>query len=324
MMQRFITLIFLALAFYGFSQNTPRFSQFNFAQGINNPAALAIDGEIMVDMMIRNQWFGVKGAPTTGAINAQYELYHDMAAGLTVSYDLIGVHHSTQVAGQYAYRAYTRAGNAFIFGASIGVDQRVHDLASAQLTHADDPVFSTTYSKLNFQAGFGMFYNAPRFYAGLSIPQLFQNTLRGPESSFAIKRWHYYASTGFYAEVNENYTLNPHLQVKAAINAPIQADIIFRNTFYNTWSLVLGYRTENSLIAGLDVRIGGNYRMGYSFNYDVGKLARAKGSSHEVYVGFAFPYHNSRESFSKRKYINRKGRHRRDFHKGYKHRKWYK
>ena len=146
-MRSFLLLIgFIFVAQSLSAQNTPRFNQVNFAQGVNNPAALAIDGEIMVDMIFRNQWYGFEGAPTTGALNAQYELYHDMAVGLTASYDLIGVHHATQVSGQYAYRLYVNETNALIFGVSAGIDQRVHDLSSAQLTQSNDPAFSSPTS----------------------------------------------------------------------------------------------------------------------------------------------------------------------------------
>lgn len=307
-----------------FGQNTPRYSQFNFAQGVNNPAALAIDSKIMVDMIFRHQWFGLEGAPTTGAINAQYEIYHDMAAGLNVSYDLIGVNHATQISGQYAYRAYLENNNAFIFGISLGLDQRVNDLPSAQLTDIDDPAFANRYSKVHFNAGFGMYYYSPKFYFGASIPQLFQSIEKSNFSGFQPPNWHYYFTTGFYIDGGENYRLNPNIQIKTALNTPVQADLILRNTFMNAWSLNIGYRTENSLIAGADFLIGGRYRMGYAINYDLGKLSRAKGMSHELYVGIGLPYHNSREEFSQRKYLNRKASHKRDFHKGYKQRRWYK
>ncbi|MFK7785665.1 MAG: PorP/SprF family type IX secretion system membrane protein [Crocinitomicaceae bacterium] len=307
-----------------FGQNTPRFSQFNFAQGVNNPAALALDAEIMVDMVFRHQWFGLEGAPTTGAINAQYELYHDMAAGLTVSYDLIGVNHATKVAGQYSYRAYLQNDNAFIFGVSAGIDQRVNDLPSAQLVDADDPAFAQRYSKMHFNAGFGVYYYSPRFYFGLSVPELLQSVEKGEASGFRPPLWHFYSNTGFYIDVSENYRLNPNIQIKGALNTPIQADIILRNTFMNLWSLNLGYRTENSLIGGIDFLVGGTFRMGYAINYDLGKLSQARGLSHELYAGIGLPYHNSRENFSKRKYLNRKKTHKRDFHKGYKQRRWYR
>lgn len=324
-MRSYSLLFFSVLsASIAFGQNTPRFSQFNFAQGVNNPAALAIDSKIMVDMIFRNQWLGIEGSPSTGAINAQFELYHDMAAGLNVSYDLIGVNHATQVSGQYAYRAYFQNDNALIFGLSLGMDQRVNDLTSAQLIDANDVAFAERYSKMHFNAGFGMYYHSPKFYIGASIPQLFQSIPKSNESGFQPQRWHYYLTTGFFIDGGENYRLNPNIQIKAALNTPIQADLILRNTFYNTWSLVVGYRSENSLIGGVDFLIGGRYRFGYSINHDVGKLARTKGLSHELYMGIGLPYHNSREEFSQRKYLNRKAAIKRDFHKGYKQRRWYR
>lgn len=325
-----LTLLICVLsASISFGQNTPRYSQFNFAQGVNNPAALAIDSKIMVDMIFRNQWFGLEGAPSTGAINAQFELYHDMAAGLNVSYDLIGVNHATQISGQYAYRAYLENDNAFIFGVSLGMDQRVNDLPSAQLNDLNDPAFSMRYSKVRFNAGFGMYYHSPKFYMGFSIPQLFQNIDNFDEfgarkTGFQPPSWHYYFTTGFFIDGGDNYRLNPNIQVKAALNTPIQADIILRNTFMNAWSINVGYRSENSLIVGGDFLIGGRYRFGYAMNYDVGKLSKFRGMSHEVYMGIGLPYHNSREEFSQRKYLNRKASTKRDFHKGYKQRRWYK
>ncbi len=305
------------------AQNTPRYNQLNFAQGVNNPAALAIDGRIMIDMIFRNQWYGFEGAPTTGALNAQYELYHDMAVGLNVSYDLIGVSHATQVSGQYAYRLYVNETNALIFGVSAGIDQRVQDLASTQLTTPGDPAFTEVYSKTHFNAGFGMFYNTPSFYAGLSIPQFFQNYKRTFGTNFIPWRWHYYASTGFYIHAGDNYTFNPHIQIKAALNTPIQGDIIIRNTIMNMFSLNVGYRSENSIIAGFDIRFGGSFRIGYSYNHNIAKLAKITGSSNEIYIGIGLPYHNSREHFSQRKYINKKGGYKRDYHKGFKQRRWY-
>lgn len=320
-----LTLLVCVLsASISFGQNTPRFSQFNFSQGVNNPAAIAIDSKIMVDMIFRHQWFGLEGAPTTGAINAQFELYHDMAAGLNVSYDLIGVNHATQVSGQYAYRAYFQNDNALIFGASVGIDQRVNDLTSSHLTEIDDPAFATRYSKMHFNAGFGLYYYSPKFYIGASIPQLFQSIEKSDESGFNPPFWHYYMTTGFYIDAGENYRLNPNIQIKAAFNTPVQADLILRNTFMNFWSLNVGYRTENALIGGFDFLIGGRFRMGYAINYDLGKLSKARGLSHEMYVGIGLPYHNSRENFSQRKYLNRKASHKRDFHKGYKQRRWYR
>jgi len=289
------------------AQNTPRFSQFNFAQGVNNPSAIAIDGSIMADLIFRNQWFGIDGAPVGGAFNAQYEINQSMAVGLTSSYDRIGVMQNAAFALQYAYRLQFDGNRSLGFGIGLGLDNAVNSLAGSSLTTSNDPAFSTSYARTFFNGSFGIFYNAPRFYIGASIPQLFQNTALGPERGFQPPRWHYYVSAGYYLEAGENYTFNPHIQLKATMNAPLQADLILRNTFFNRFSIVAGYRSENSLIAGVDVLIAGHARIGYSFNYSLGALSRVKGASNELYLGFAFPYHNDRYDFDRRRYIKNKG-----------------
>lgn len=312
-MKQVILILLLVLSNSLFAQNTARFSQINFAQGVNNPAAIAFDGLIMADLIFRNQWIGVDGAPTTIAFNGQYELNEDHAVGLKIYHDRIGVHNTTSFSGQYAYRAHLDNARSFSFGLSLGADNVVNDLASTQTSIIGDPVFSTSYSQFFFNASFGIYYNAPKFYFGASIPQLFQNTSRGKQTGFEPQEWHYYVSTGLYLDAGSNFTFNPHLQLKTAIDAPMQADLILRNTIKNRFSIVVGYRTTNALIAGVDFLISKNARIGYSFNYDIGTLARTKGGSNELYLGLAFPYHSDRGSFAKRRYLGKKGSYNRNY-----------
>jgi type IX secretion system PorP/SprF family membrane protein len=320
---KFLALIsFVFITGFSFSQNTMRFSQLNFGKGINNPAALALDGKIMADMMFRNQWLGVDGAPTSLALNAQYEVDQDMAVGLNVYHDRIGVNQNTSLAGQYAYRVRFDGNRFFALGAGIGIDNQISSLGSTVTTMPGDPLFSTSYAKVFFNASLGVYYRSPRFYIGASIPQLFQNSI-GAERGFKPPRWHYYLSTGFYLHVGEKFTFNPHIQLKAAVHTPLQGDLILRNTIMGRFSFVVGYRSENSIIAGFDVLISEYVRAGYSFNHDVGKLARTKGMSNELYLGLAFPYRKENEEFGDRRYISNKGGHRSDFKKNStrKHRK---
>ncbi|MGB0915337.1 MAG: PorP/SprF family type IX secretion system membrane protein [Crocinitomicaceae bacterium] len=305
-MKRISLILSLVLSSISFGQNTTRFAQINFAQGVNNPAAIAHDGLIMADMIFRNQWLGVEGAPTTIAFNGQYEINEDHAVGLNIYHDRIGVHNTTSFSAQYAYRAHLDNVRSFSFGLSLGADNVVNDLAASQTSIIGDPVFSTSYSSLFFNGSFGIYYNAPKFYFGASIPQLFQNTIRGKQTGFEPQRWHYYVSTGIYLDAGDNFTFNPHLQLKTALDAPMQADLILRNTIRNRFSIVVGYRTTSAIIAGVDFLISKNARIGYSFNYDVGTLAKTKGGSNELYFGLAFPYHSDRGSFAKRRYLGRK------------------
>ena len=312
-MIRIVLISLLSLIVFGArSQSNIRFAQLNFSQGINNPAALALDGRIMVDMMARNQWFGFEGAPTTFALNGQYEVMSDMAVGLNVYHDRIGVHQTTAIQGQYAYRFIYPGSRALAFGIGLGVDNHISEYANTITTVAQDPAFANSYSRLVFNSSVGMYYYSPQFYIGLSMPQMFVPRYTDQGQTRLTQNFHYYLSTGLYLG-GDRYTFNPNIQIKATRNAPIAGDLILRNTFSGRWSLVVGYRTENSLIAGFDVLISPMVRAGYSFNYDIGTLSRAKGMSNELYLGLAFPYNNSREDFGKRRYISRKGGFKNDY-----------
>lgn len=309
-------LVVLVIAQTSFGQNNIRFSQLNFAQGINNPAALAYDARIMVDMIGRNQWFGFEGAPTTFALNGQYEIDGDMAVGLNVFHDRIGVNQNTAISGQYAYRMYTRGGGIWSLGLGLGVDNHSIDYSSTETTMANDPEFQASIYRTLFQASVGAYYYAPRFYVGLSAPEIFQPKL---DAGGKGKLWpvpHYYFSTGFFfTNQDGNYTFNPNIQIKGTQNAPIAGDIILRNTFSGRFSFVAGFRTEMSIIAGIDFLISPMMRAGYSFNYDVGNLSRAKGMSNELYLGLAFPYRDDRSDFDNRRYVSNKGGFKRTYRK---------
>ena len=293
-------LLLFACLFYGVSmaQTHPRYSQINFVQGIQNPAALAIDAEYQADLMFRNQWFQFEGAPTTFAASLQGELDFDMAAGLNFYHDRIGATQNNSVMGNYAYRLVFDRNNALIFGLGLGIESKTSDLTGSTLTQPGDPAFAHSYSKVFFQSSFGVYYYSPMFYIGASLPQMFQTNF-GAEDGFNAKRFQYYFSTGWYLEAGRNFTFNPNLQVKYVYGAPLQADLVLRNTFYGRFSVVVGYRSENSIIAGVDMLITPFMRAGYSFNHDVGSLARVKGMSNELHVGFGLPYRNSREDFGK-------------------------
>lgn len=316
-MRRLVLLYAICLTNgFSFGQRTIRWSQLNFVQGINNPAALAVDGEIMFDLIARNQWFGFAGAPTTFAFNGQYELVEDMAVGLSVFHDRVGVYQTTSISGQYAYRLFRSNGDVVAFGLGLGIDNYLIDYANTFTIQQGDPEFAASYSRVLFNGSVGAYYYAPSFYVGLSAPELYKPVFTDGKAGIKLDP-HYYLSAGFYLDAGENFTFNPHLQVKATSNAPIAGDLILRNTFRGRFSIVVGYRSENSIIAGFDMLISPMVRAGYSFNYDVAKLSRAKGMSNELYFGMAFPYRSDRSDFGKRRYLDNKGGWRRDYKRKY-------
>jgi type IX secretion system PorP/SprF family membrane protein len=283
-----------------------RFSQFNLTKSIYNPGALATDASFTADLVYRNQWAGVDGAPTTIGFNAAYELTEEMAVGINFYNDRIGLNQTNSISAMYAYRLIFDTRKYLAFGLGIGADNISNGLASASTITAHDPAFSQSYSKFAVNGSFGLYYRTPVFYAGISIPQFIQNSFTGPEKGFRPNRWHYMAIAGYFWEFSERFVFNPNLQLKATMYAPLQADLLLRG-ITGDLGFSIGYRSENSLIAGIDLMIAKRVRIGYAFNYDVGSLARTKGMSHEICLGLGLPYYFNSETFDSRKFVGRKG-----------------
>jgi type IX secretion system PorP/SprF family membrane protein len=316
-MKGFLVIAALLMGSWASAQNFQRFSQINFTQSLLNPAALAIDAKYQVDLVYRDQWFGFEGAPATFAASGQYELAPDMAIGLSFYNDRIGKYYNSAVNAQYSYRLLYDNANALIFGVGVGIESKYANLASTVTIQPNDPAFAQSFSKVFFQSSFGLYYYAPQFYIGASIPQMFQTNF-GSDDGLNPDEFHYYFSTGWYLSPSDRYTFQPNIQMKVLRGAPIQADLILRNTFNGRWSVIVGYRSESSIIAGVDFLVTPFMRVGYSFNHDVAGLARFKGMSNEFHLGFGMPYRNDRYDFGERRYISNKGRFRRDYNRKYK------
>ena len=315
-MNRLIVLLFVLFTSLTFAQNTPRFSQFNVAKGLQNPAAVGCEAQYSVELIHRNQWMGYAGSPKTSGFVAGAELIPSMAVGLTAMYDQVGIAKTTNISGAYAYRVIFNEEQYLSLGVSAGVQNVNADYSQVKLGQMNDDAFQRGYNKWLFNAGFGVYYNGPKMYAGISIPELVQNTYRGVDQGFIPPRWHYYLSSGFYlGKPESNYTLNPCVQIKMTPNAPLQGDLLLRNVFKGVFAFTVGYRSENAVIAGIDFMIMNKARIGYSFNYNIGPLNAPTAQSHEVYLGFGLPFYYEGNRFHKRKYLNKKGSYTRDFKK---------
>lgn len=315
-MRGLAALIAIGLGTWGMTQNLPRFSQINVAKGLLNPAAYGADAKLSVDLLYRNQWIGTQGTPNTAGLVAGYEITPSHAVGLTAVNDMIGVARTTSITAGYAYRLIFNEEQFLAFGANVGIQNVNSDYSRLFVLEQGDEAFTSSFNQWRFNAGFGMYYNGPNMYLGLSIPTLFENVHRGPDNGFNISNWHYYLTGGFYiAKQDAKYVFNPCVQVKAVANAPIQGDLLLRNIFNGKFAFSLGYRSENALIAGFDFMVVNRVRFGYSFNYNLGPLSKVMGTSHEVFLGLGMPYYYGPDRFHQRKYVNKKGGFYKDYHR---------
>lgn len=307
-MRSLLQLLFIAICLPTLAQNDIRFSQFNVAKGLINPAAYGSEADLSFDAIYRNQWTTHKGAPATFGFTGSYKINPNHSVGLNFINDQVGVAKSNQFLAGYAFHLNFNDDQSLSFGANVGFENIVNDYGSLFVIEQGDQVFAERYSNMRLQAGFGMYYRGPVMYIGYSLPFLFNNVNFGEQNGIKPGLWHHYLTAGFYASnKNKSYTFNPQFQIKYVPNAPIQGDILLRNVINGVTSINVGYRTSNAITGGFEFMVSNMFRFGYSMNYNLNRYAGFSATSHELHIGFGYPYYYNNNEFQKRKYLQKGG-----------------
>jgi type IX secretion system PorP/SprF family membrane protein len=285
------------------AQFEPQFTQYMFNEMFINPAYAGSREQISATTVYRNQWVGLEGAPKTQTLSIHGPLMNKkLGIGLNVINESIGVTHQFAVYGNYAYRLQVGSNGAFAMGIQGGFINHQENLSEVITNEENDNEFLFNTPRVVLpNAGFGMYYNTDRFYAGLSIPRMFKNKVAGDGSSevsnsMEMKNWHYYLTSGYVFSISEGVKLKPSIMVKAVSGAPLIADINMNALFKDVFWLGVSYRTEDSFAGMAAVQITPQLRIGYSYDYTTTELNNYSNGTHEISLGYDF-------SFNKKKVV---------------------
>jgi len=285
------------------AQFEPQFTQYMFNEMFINPAYAGSRKQISATMVYRNQWVGLEGAPKTQTASIHGPLMNKkLGIGVTIMNETIGVTHQFAVYGNYAYRFQVGSDGAFALGLQGGFINHQEDLSKVVTTEENDNEFLLNTPQVFLpNAGFGMYYNTTRFYAGLSIPRMFQNEVAGDGSSdvtntMELQYWHYYLSTGYVFPISESVKLKPSIMAKAVSGSPFVADFTIQALLKDIFWLGFSYRTEDSFSGLATFQITPQLRIGYSYDYTTTELNNYNNGTHEINLGYDF-------SFTKKKVV---------------------
>lgn len=296
MMVRYVVLVFvLCNPVLAAGQQIPVLSQYMFNGLVINPAYAGSKDYMSATLMVRKQWSGFDGAPSTQNASIHGPLRKKkIGLGLMISNDKIGIINQTDVYTSYAYHLPTGRGK-LSFGLQGGISYFKSNFADLQYWDSDDPVYalnSLTTLQPNF--GFGMYYYQDKFYAGLSIPQLvsydsIQTFNFSKEEIHHLSR-HYYFNSGIIWQVNRDFIIRPSVLVKYAQNAPVQYDINLNLLLSNIFWVGASYRSGDAIVGIFEYQVSRKLRIGYSYDYTLSQLKNFSSGSHEIMLGYDFGY----------------------------------
>ena len=270
------------------SQQLPLYSQYMMNSFLLNPAIAGSKNYTPLILTARQQWTGITGAPQTFAISG-HTLFKNDKVGMGGSFfnDRFGPTSRTGVQASYAYHlAVDRADTKLAFGLAASAFQYKLDESSLTVIEQDDPAFSQKIeSTFMPDATFGIYlYNKNKFFAGLSIAQLFQFKIKINEFNENKMVRHYFLTGGYKFNLGDDFEIEPSVLLKSTASSPIQLDINTKAYFKKNYWLGVSYRTNDAIIVLLGVKVD-KYYIGYAFDYTLSKIINYSTGSHEIMIG---------------------------------------
>lgn len=295
------TLAILSINFI-YSQQDPQYTQYMYNMHIVNPAYAGSEGTLNIGLLHRTQWVGLDGAPktTVAAINAPIK--KNIGLGLSVFADEIGPVKEQNAFVDVSYTIQTSDYGNLAFGLKGGFT-----FLDAQLSTLDlgddipDDVFNNDINDSYANFGAGAFYYTDHFYAGLSMPNMlnqFHLNRKGGVISSASEKMHYYLTSGYVFEMNDNLKLKPSVLLKGVKGAPLSIDLAGNVLINNKFELGVSWRIDDSLNALMNVEVANGFRIGYAYDYTLSNLGDFNSGSHEIILLITIS--NSRNGLSPR------------------------
>lgn len=290
-------LLFLMRYLVCLGQQDPQYTQYMYNMRIVNPGYMLNDpGVVQVGALYRAQWMGIKGSPKTGNIFASIPLTNKLELGVNYVNDKVGSKHklSTNTFNtDFAYKVQLNEELNLSFGLKTGIKNISLDFSEQNV---NDPSLQNS-DKTWLNLGAGMFLFSENYYAGLSIPNLVQNSLNTLNASSFTDEMHLYFIGGYIFEISDAVQLKPSVVLKYVNGVPLSFDISSNVLLYKRVELGMSYRNEDAFAALASFYVTPNLRLGYSYDFGVGGLSNFNSGSHEFVLIYDFDLLSLRKKY---------------------------
>lgn len=278
------------------AQQEAMFTHYMFNKLAINPGYAGTQDAISITALHRSQWVSFDGAPTTQNITAHMPIEgKNFGVGLGIINDQIGPTQNLGVNGNFSYHLKVNEKSKLGLGLSAGVNFVSTNLTSLATVEQSDVAFSENIgSKALPNFGFGAYYYADNYFAGISTPKLLQNNFdandpTGASIAISNEKRHYYLIGGTILNLTSDgiFKLKPTSFVKITGGAPIQMDLTSTVIYDDKIAAGLAIRTGDALGLLVGYTLNNDLTFGYSFDWSyTNKTFKYNGGSHEIMIRY--------------------------------------
>ena len=288
-------LVFLMCTSLSYGQQQVMFTQYMFNGMAINPGYAGTHESMSISALVREQWTGLEGAPSTQTLSAHAPIKNQkFGLGLLFLHDKIGVTDQNGIYGSYAYKLPFSNGSKLSLGIQTGL---THYMARYSQVSDTDPNFAGgDISETHFNFGFGAYYYSKRFYLGFSIPQMVEQRFdkNNLDSDSRMVR-HYFLTYGYVLDLNKSLKLKPNMLLKIVEGAPAELDLNANLLINEVLWVGLSWRSFDSFDGLVQLQITDQLQLGYAYDFaTTTELRRVNSGSHEIMLNYRFTFSRSR------------------------------
>ncbi len=292
------------------AQQVPMYTHYMNNTLVINPAYAGSRDALTVTLLQRMQWIGFDGAPLTNTLTMHMPLRNEhIGLGLSVMNDQIGPSNNLSLNVDYAFMMKLTETSKLALGLSAGANIIQTDLNSLELDNPNDPAFQEdSKNRVTPDVGFGIYYSKERFYAGLSVPNLFQNSYsvvdQNDQSTLIGKEMrHYFLIAGGLLRMSNEVDFKPTTLIKVTQGAPIQADLTASFVILKRFMLGAMFRTGDAVGGLVGFDITDQLHVGYSYDWSYGlRTSSYNNGSHEIVLRYDVVCFNKKQIRSPRNF----------------------
>ncbi|NLP58380.1 type IX secretion system membrane protein PorP/SprF [Lutibacter sp. B1] len=284
------------------SQQDPQYTQYMYNMHIINPAYAGSHGTLNIGLLHRTQWVGLDGAPKTTVATINAPIKKNVGLGFSVFADEIGPVKEQNAFVDFSYTIQTSDFGNLAFGVKGGfsfLDALISKLDLGD--NEEDDVFKEDIKETYANFGAGAFYYTDKFYVGLSMPNMLnQYHLKKKNGviSSAAEKMHYFLTSGYVFDLNDNLKLKPSVMLKGVTGSPLSIDVSGNVLINEKLEFGLAWRVDDSVSALVNMEVAPLVRVGYAYDYTTTNLGDYNSGSHEVILLITIS--NSRAGLSPR------------------------
>jgi type IX secretion system PorP/SprF family membrane protein len=271
-----------------------------------NPAIAGSEGYSALNMTAREQWVALAEGPATYALSFQTRIMREshiarkeairrktkspfrggnVGLGGYLFTHRNGAVDRTGLRLTYAYHI-EFAESQLSFGLSLVGYQYKVDKDRIELENPDDPFYNNMEQSVYIpDADVGVFYTSKTIWAGFSINQLLESSIKFGGDGFdnLILHRNYHLMGGYDFIMNNDLILSPSMHLKIAENGKVQSDISGKLYFLENFWAGLTYRTGHSIVVGGGISVD-RLVFGYAFDIGLNALMKHSYGTHEFTI----------------------------------------